>query len=833
MCSVQEPMRRLAALLSPLLYPALSCGTESVTPREESSVVLFAQDARLEVFPDARLELTLAGRVVLQLPKDALGLGLVTQVDGDTNYDPYQLLRPGFLYLPPADLVWEAPTALEVVSFDAAGARIAVTYPSATATLSITPRSDARRFDLRLTPDGDRTAYIRIRTALQARESVFGLGETFDDVDHRGKVRSMQLEVDEGIESVNNEAHVPIPFALGTSGFGLLVESMRPGAFDVGATQPDRMDAIFGVGVAASEGLLFHLSAEAHPLDSVRHYYQVTGKPRLPAPWAFGVALWRNENRDQAEVISDLEAMRALDLPTSVVWIDRPYQTAVGAFDFEAARFPEPEAITRRARDLGYRLALWHVPYFDEEAEVNQAAIADAEARGFFPPQIGVLLNSWGRPIDFTAPGAIAHWQEGLSYYTRLGYEGFKLDYGEDIIPGISSRRTPWRFFDGSDEQTMHARYQLLYHQTYADLLPESGGFLLCRRGAIGDQTNGTIIWPGDLDASFARHREQVADGEDGYVAVGGLPASIVAGISLGAAGFPFYGSDTGGYRHGPPDKELFLRWAQQTSLWPIMQVGNASSTVPWEADPETGFDQELLDAYREYARLHVRLFPFFWTLANRLVEDGRPIGRPLRLAFPDLPTSPNDQYMLGDAILVAPVVDRGGRERSVVFPLGEWIRLDDGTSHVGPITEVVDAPLTRIPAFIARGAIVPLLRPSIDTLSPASDPAVDSFARDRGRLHVWTSRGPSSSFVVYDGTRLEQGGRSLRISPGKLFDAGYAVEWLAADLPSGVRDGDRVLAAAASLQALEASGEGWFYDAEARRLLVMLPPGAHDVALD
>lgn len=157
------------------------------------------------------------------------------------------------------------------------------------------------------------------------------------------------------------------------------------------------------------------------------------------------------------------------------------------------------------------------------------------------------------------------------------------------------------------------------YHQTYAKTLPAGGGFLLCRHATVGGQKSGAIIWPGDLDASFSRHREVVAEGGDSYTSVGGLPASIIAGISLGPSGFPFFGADTGGYRHSPPDKELFARWFEQTALSSVMQIGNSSSTVAWEADAKTGYDAEMLGWYRTYTRLHLRLFPYVWTYAENL----------------------------------------------------------------------------------------------------------------------------------------------------------------------------------------------------------------------
>jgi alpha-D-xyloside xylohydrolase len=193
------------------------------------------------------------------------------------------------------------------------------------------------------------------------------------------------------------------------------------------------------------------------------------------------------------------------------------------------------------------------------------------------------------------------------------------------------------------------------------------------------------VIWPGDLDASFARHGEQDTnrDGET-YTAVGGLPAAVSASMSLGPSGFPLFASDTGGYRHSPPDKELFMRWFQHTALTAVMQIGTSTNDVAWETTEDNGFDEELLDVYREYTRLHLRLFPMLWSYAQALLQDGRPIVRALGLAYPELGVHPDDSYMLGDYLLVAPVIERGARERALVVPPGRFIHWFDDTSHRG-----------------------------------------------------------------------------------------------------------------------------------------------------
>ncbi|MEZ4315633.1 MAG: glycoside hydrolase family 31 protein, partial [Polyangiaceae bacterium] len=745
------------------------------------------------------------------------------------------------LYSPP-DITWLAPAEMEVASSIDTSVTLTLRYPGeSTATLTIEVGAPGR-FEALWAPDGAAPpiAFHRLRARASAEEGFYGLGEYFDDVNHRGHVRAMQIEVDTSIESSYNEAHVPVPFVTGTQGWGLFVASERPGAFAVAAdpAEPDLVEAAFGTAPASADGLRFHLFGAAHPLDVTALHYQVTGKPKVPAPWALGPWVWRDENKDQAEFLSDANTIRDLDLATTAMWIDRPYATAVNTFDFEPAQFPDPEAMIAEAHALGLRLALWHTPYLDEKSQADDTADLRqiAEAEGYYPPQSGLLLNKWGRPIDLTNPDAYAFWQSLIEKYGAMGIEGYKLDYMEDIVPGLTNARNEWQFADGTDERTQHSAFQRLYHRVYSETLPDDGGFLLCRAGTWGDQTHASIIWPGDLDATFHKHREVFDDNGEKVSGVGGLPASIVAGLSLGPSGFPFFGADTGGYKHSPPDKELFTRWFEQTAFSTVMQIGTSSNTVAWDPNGGPGFDDEMLGWYREYTRIHLRLFPYLWTHAMALAETGRPIARPLGLAYPEMGIHPNDTYLLGDDLLVAPVVEQGKTSREVAFPPGRWIHFLTGTVHEGGTTETVSAPLGQIPVFLREGGIVPLLRPTIDSLSPTTEPdRVDSFATTVGLLYARTAPAPLSKTAVYDGTALSIDSASatltLTVNPGTVFTLGAQFEVLTPAAPTEVKDGDSTLPEAPDLQTLESSPAGWYHSAASGGTLhVRVPSGTHTV---
>lgn len=780
-------MKRLLVLA---LWIVSACGDDN-----DSSRSLPQGNFSIEVLEvGSEIRLKRGDELLLHFDQESFQLGLVQKLDESSSYDPYWLVHedPLFKPDPPKDLRFLMPSSFAARTADDGAIIVDLTYDqntSATVELraeeSKSPNAGVRYSMLWRPTARSPVAYMRLAPYSQSSsEGFYGLGEHPDGVNHRGKIRAMQLEADLSVEGASNEVHTPVPLLIGTSGFGMFVESKRFGVFDVARKLPTLIEVTYGTAEQSDQGLLVHLYAANHPLDVTRLYYDTTSNPLLPAEWAYGPWIWRDENEDQAEVEADIKKIRELDLPTSAIWIDRPYATAVNTFDFDAAKFPNAQSMIDTAHAAGLRMALWSTPYLEEAAV---SLLAEANQRDFFPPRVGVRLNGWGDPLDFTNPEAFAWWQQNIDRYTSMGIEGFKLDYGEDVVSGLGNARTPWAFADGSTEKTAHYDYTLLYHGAYAEKLPASGGFLLCRTGRWGDQKNVSVIWPGDLDATLTKWREPVDDGDIG---VGGLPTALSFALGLGPSGFPFFGSDTGGYRHSPPNRETFIRWFQQTALSAVMQVGDSSSQPPWVYTPENGRDDATLDLYRDFARLHLRLFPYVWSYAQRLAVDGRAIMRPLGLAFPSLGAHPDDIYMFGDHLLVAPVVTAGVVKRAIPFPPGRWINFFDASVIEGGSTVEVDAPLEVLPLFVREGGIVPMLRPTIDTLATTTSTAVESYANEPGVLHVVIAPGGSgTTFSLFDGGSITLDGEMVRLEQGSKLTGGWKIETLGGgsiELPAG-----------------------------------------------
>lgn len=753
------------------------------------------------------------GEVLLELPIEGITIGEVAAWEEFRSYDPFY----------PDELAEGGVTWRTATGSTGAWPNLTLRFEGgASATLTGSEPGEGRfSFDVVPTAGEAPIAYLRLRATIDPLEGLYGLGSALDTPNRRGSIRAVQVELDPSTEAASNEAHVHVPLVIGTTGWGMFVADDHPMVFELGVEADELLQVTVGTGEDTAEGLRFDWYVADHPLDVTARYWAATGIHRLPARWALGPLLWRDENEDQAQVERDLQTIRDLDLATSAVWIDRPYASGVNTFDFDPAKFPDPQGMIDRAHDLGFRMSLWHTPYADPEEAA--ALYAEGLANGYFPPVHPPVFIDWSEPVDLSNPEAFAWWQAEIDKYKALGIEGYKLDYAEEILVGAFGGRLPWLFWNGDDERTMHAEYQRLYHRVYAETLPEDGGFLLCRTGVFGDQVNGPIIWPGDLDATMDRWGDPAVD-RDGepYIALGGLPASLVDGLSLGPSGFPFYGSDTGGYRHSPPDNETFVRWFEQTALSTVMQIGTSTNDVVWEPTAENGFDEQTLDWYRDYVRLHLRLWPYLWTYAEEIGRgEGRPIMRPLGLAYPELGVHPGDSYLLGDHLLVAPVVDRGAREREVVFPPGRWIDWFRGEVHE-PGTETVPADLGELPLYLAAGGIVPMLRPTIDTLSPTTRPEeVDSFATTAGVLWVRIFPGPRSELTVFDGSRITE-----RVAEGVVI-----VEWTGGDT---FVDGAWIeLVGTGEPEEVEVDGGSaeWSWSPEVGGTVsVRVPAGAHEV---
>jgi alpha-D-xyloside xylohydrolase len=647
-----------------------------------------------------------------------------------------------------------------------------------------------------------------------------------------------------------------VPSYVSTAGYGVFLDNREPLVADMAsATGGGNVHLTVVAG-----DLRGHLFAAATPVAAVARAQRLAGLPPLWPAWVFAPQQWRNEvnvacsvpceqgckatRTGQDIVLEDAREMRKRKLPGSVMWIDAPWMTAFNDFKFNPVQFPDAKKMIDELHRLGYHVVTWAAPFINSSDDrKDQCGILpppsgglydEAKAKGYFVKQANgqPVAIPWrggsGGMLDFTNPEAFAFWKSLVKRTTDLGVVGYKLDWDEYVVAAIGLSRPDYRFHDGSTGATQHALYHELFHKAHHDALVEAGGpgFLIVRSGDATDARYATSVWPGDLDNDFTTHRE-VRGGE---THVGGLPAAVNAAVSLAASAHPHFGSDIGGFRHGSPKKEALARWIEFGALSTVMQLGGGGEHHnPWDFK-ESDYDQELLDVYAKYARLHMGLFPYLYAYVKRNSEDGTPILRAPGLMFPDDAgqLAATQQYFFGDDLLVAPVVVDRARSREVAFPPGAWVDWWSGKVVEGPKVVSVDAPLGTLPLHARAGSIVPLLADDVETLAPASDPTIVTAEMRADRLGARVFPGSERAFTLADGTKLsaKQGGGTVTFDVAgqvmRTYEAAIAWALVGPGAPSQVMGKAGAPIALLGTRALyDAAPEAAFWDAATSTLRV------------
>ena len=766
-------MRRLLALL-------VACGGGSSLPPAPPSV-----SAGPVTIDTTSMTLSVAGLSITSF----VSVGTVASIDPTHYYDATADAGDGATFDTPA-----------VKGVDGSGA--IVLDDGATFTLAAGPIANSAELDVDASAVGG-AVFLRVLLPKDPAEPLYGTGDAPDAPNVAGSVREMELRVSLDSESGTNETHEPVPLVLWPRhDLGALVADDRPGALDLGKAAPDRVAATFAL--PARGVYKIYIYTAASPLDLSRAYASLSAKPAVPPRWAFAPQLWRNEWASGDDLRADAAEQRTLHVPGSTLWIDNPWETAYNTFDVDTTRFPDPAQLLSDMHAQGYNVIFWSTPYLLQSG-ITAADFTTASQQGqFVTDNTGLTLvypTGVGAAglIDFSQPAATAFWQQRIAKMTSIGANGFKLDFGEDLVPDLGGDAVEMELHAG-DNQQLHARFGGLYHEAYAG--PDT--FLITRAGAWGEQATNTAIWPGDLDSDFTLHG---VDNGAGKINVGGLPTAISRGLSLSVSGYPFYGSDIGGFRDGPnsgaPTTEALLRWAEYAAFGTIMQLGGGGpSHDPWDT---TLFDADAAGIYATYAQLHMQLHPYLYTLALAAGTDGTPVNRPARFVYDC--ACDDAMFLLGDDVLVAPVITEGATTRDVVLPPGTWVYAWTGEVMTGSAT--VPAPIDQIPYWYRAGSLVPMYARYADTLLPVTSGSATSYADPAlgGEQRLIYTAGADATAALHDGAQASvTGGATLAFTPGSEYTVA-TFELALAAAPATVTSGGQALPEVADVTACAAPG--------------------------
>ncbi|WP_069871556.1 glycoside hydrolase family 31 protein [Streptomyces malaysiensis] len=504
------------------------------------------------------------------------------------------------------------------------------------------------------------------------------------------------------------------------------------------------------------------------PARVLHGWTALTGAPAVPPRWALGHHHARWGFRDAEEVRRVAAGYRERELPLSALHLDIDHFVGHRVFTVDGARFPDLPGLAAELLEDGVRLVSIVDPAVKAEpgnAVYEGGAAEDVFVRDARGREVrGVVWAGESVFPDFTDPRARKWW--GGLYAERLaqGFSGVWHDmnepvsfaaFGETTLPRSARHALEGR---GGDHREAHNVYGLAMaragYEALRELRPDERPFLFSRSGWAGLQRYGGS-WSGDVATGWA-----------------GLRASLSLVIGLGLSGVPYSGPDIGGFT-GFPSPELYLRWFQLGAYLPLFRTHSAISAgrrEPWE------FGAEVLEHAAAALRERQRLLPYFTTLAQLAARTGAPYVRPVWWRTPKdrALRDCEDAFLLGDALLVAPVLEEGARKRPVRLPRGRWYDTVTGRAYHGPGKVVLDAPLSGIPVLARAGSVVPVTGPDGGVQLEVWTPCQGRKGAGAGTLAVDTGDGWKKLELLRFATRLRDGAVTIEREDGG--EVGYPV---------------------------------------------------------
>lgn len=408
--------------------------------------------------------------------------------------------------------------------------------------------------------------------------------------------------------------------------------------------------------------------------------------PTLEAPlwptWVHTHWVWENTGT-QETINSVVNGYLERNIPVGAIIIDNPWSTEIGTFIPDPERYPDLAEHIDMYHDKDIKVVLWSTCMINE----GSPTFEEGKAKGYFVSS-GKTIKWWsgkGAFLDYTNPEAVEWWHRQMDIVLDMGIDGWKVDGADPyimlMIPalGHDGHYISWK------------EYRDLFYRDFFEYSREKlGNDRVISVRPVNDPLlrAGLPIVFSDRDINFAGW---VGDNDNDW---GGMRHALNDMLASSRFNFVSYGSDIGGFRGGDEKhKDVFIRWAQLGAFCPVMENGGSGEHLPWM------YDEETTDIYRKFAHLHTALIPYIYSQAAYSYELVKPTMRPQLGTY---------EYMLGDDILVAPMFEEGN-ERTVTFPMGEWIYMFDETKEYSAGIKKLNFAPDEYPIFIRKGAIIPM----------------------------------------------------------------------------------------------------------------------------
>lgn len=554
-----------------------------------------------------------------------------------------------------------------------------------------------------------RTGAIRHYLQRDRAERYYGLGDKTGPLDMHGRrLRTLALDSLGYDPKKGDPLYKHWPFVLtrapGGQWWGIYYDTLSACTFDLGC-EHDNYHELFRYVEIDDGDLDYYVMVGDTPGEVISQFVRLIGGTHLPPRWSLGFAQTAMGLTDASDAQKQLDAFITRIEAEGIACSSFHYGSGYSSrgkrryvFTWNTDKFPDPKSLNARFHGAGMHVVANIKPCLLDD----HPAYGEVRAQGGFihdaqsmQPVVEQFWDGVGAHLDFTHPSAVAWWQKNLQEQV--------LDYGIDT--GWNDNNEYAIMDDGAachgfgQAIPMHRARPLhpllmtrATFEAQAAHRPDEEVFTVTRGGSPGIQRYAQT-WTGDNTTSWET-----------------LRWNIRTGLQMSLSGMFNIGHDVGGFAGPTPDPELFLRWVQACSLNPrmVMNSWKADGTVnvPWLHPAVTADVAAAI-------RLRYTLMPYLWSLFERAHSLHQPIIRPTFYDFPDDVQcfADSDDFMLGDALLVAPVVHAGATSRSVYLPKGPeaWFDFHTGARFEAGQVHTVAAPLSALPLFARFGASIPV----------------------------------------------------------------------------------------------------------------------------
>lgn len=561
-------------------------------------------------------------------------------------------------------------------------------------------------------------------TMMSSNAHFFGFGEKMGFLDKRGMYMRM-INTDNPLHTPDlDPMYISIPFFMvvspGRPAIGFYLNSTSFSFFNMNGD-------VYTFG-AQDDGIEFYIIYGPTVIDVVSHFTSIIGKMPMPPAWAIGYqqSRWSYATADQA--LNVAQKMREDGIPCDVIYLDIDYMDGYKVFTWGRG-FTDPKSFIDKLKTMGFKVVTIVDPGVKKEkgycvfetGKKIEAFCKSKDGEDFvgyvwpgkcvFPDFLRKDVREWWAQqhkalFDVGIDGIWNDMNEPSIVWTDRNSEEMKTLLNENEVSLALLDRIK-RFFiqrdygneivhtDDHEEKWPHSKVRNVYAllesmattRAFKIYKPGKRPFTLSRSGFAGIQRY-SAVWTGD-NSSWWEHLE------------GEMP--ILMG--LGLSGISFAGADVGGFG-GDATPELLIRWTEMGAFLPFFRNHTAIGTTsqePW------AFGRDVEKIVKKYIKLRYELFPYMYTCFYNAHKTGIPIMRPLLMCDQDDLDlySVNDEFLVGDSILVAPVVRPNAVWRSAYLPKGKWIDMRNGQEYEGRHTYKIAAPLDEIPVFVKENSVI------------------------------------------------------------------------------------------------------------------------------